>query len=274
MDIVGTGGDGAQTVNISTAAAILAASCGAKVAKHGNRSVSSRSGSADVLEEMGIPMLSDPNDIISCLHHARITFIYAPHFHPSMKHIAPIRKSMKIRSIFNILGPLINPARCSRVVIGVYTPKLLELFGHCIEGLGVDHGLIVHCAGLDELNSLGAPAEIVEVRKGRPIQRYQLRHEDVGVPSATSIECLRGGTAEENAHIIKRILSGKWQESETILAHTIAYNAGAGLYVYGLAESIQQGYQRAMDKLVQGAAIDTLQAWQAAAGRSLERDRT
>ena len=267
MDIVGTGGDGAQTVNISTAAAILAASCGAKVAKHGNRSVSSRSGSADVLEKLGIPMLSNATEIVSCVQQAHIAFIYAPHFHPSMRHISPIRKSMKVRSVFNILGPLINPARCSRVVIGVYTPKLLEIFGRCIEALGVDHGLIVHCAGLDELNSLGAPAEIVEIRKGRPTQRYQLRHEDIGVPSAPSIECLRGGTAPETARIMERVLSGEFQDSETILAHTIAYNAGAGLYVYGLAESIQQGYQKAMEALMRGVAIGTLQVWRAAAGR-------
>ncbi|CAH0515723.1 unnamed protein product [Peronospora belbahrii] len=259
LDIVGTGGDGANTVNLSTAAAVLAASCGAIVAKHGNRSVSSRSGSADVLEELGVPMLQ-PNQVTLCLEKAQIAFMYAPHFHPAMRFVAPVRKALGIRSVFNILGPLLNPAGCKRVVIGVYTSKLLDLFGEVLLKLGVEHGLVVHCAGLDELNSIG-PADVVEVRSDteEPFRRYELRPEDVGVPAVT-LEQLRGGDAAENAAILRKTLSGG-AASESPIGNTIAYNAGAGLYVYGLADSIKSGYEMAKKQLLSGEALTTLDNW-------------
>ncbi|CAH0518021.1 unnamed protein product [Peronospora belbahrii] len=233
LDIVGTGGDGANTVNLSTAAAVLAASCGAIVAKHGNRSVSSRSGSADVLEELGVPMLQ-PNQVTLCLEKAQIAFMYAPHFHPAMRFVAPVRKALGIRSVFNILGPLLNPAG------------------------------FVHCAGLDELNSIG-PADVVEVRSDteEPFRRYELRPEDVGVPAVT-LEQLRGGdaaeNAAENAAILRKTLSGG-AASESPIGNTIAYNAGAGLYVYGLADSIKSGYEMAKKQLLSGEALTTLDNW-------------
>ncbi|RLN64793.1 hypothetical protein BBP00_00003238 [Phytophthora kernoviae] len=259
LDIVGTGGDGANTVNLSTAAAVLAASCGALVAKHGNRSVSSRSGSADVLEELGVPMLQ-PQHIAPCLEQAQIAFMYAPNFHPAMRHVAPVRKAIGIRSVFNILGPLLNPAGCKRVVIGVYTADLLNVFGEVLLALGVEHGLVVHCAGLDELNSMG-PAEIVEVRQGddTPIRRYELRPEDVGVPVVT-IKELEGGDATENATILRDVFCGG-AASDSPVGNTIAYNAGAGLYVYGLTDSIKAGYEMAKKQLASGKALDTLDNW-------------
>lgn len=263
LDIVGTGGDGADTVNLSTAAAVLAAACGALVAKHGNRSVSSRSGSADVLEELGVPMLP-PAAIAPCLQDAGIAFMYAPHFHPAMKYVAPIRKAIRIRSVFNVLGPLLNPARCARVVIGVYTPALLDVFGFVFQSLGIEHGLVVHCAGLDELNSIGT-AEIVEVKRGEPLRRYALTPEEVGVPRSTLPE-LKGGDAAENAAILRKVFRGG-DACDNAIGHTIAYNAGAGLYVYGLADSIKSGYELAKDVLASGAALDTMDAWATTAQR-------
>jgi anthranilate phosphoribosyltransferase len=259
LDIVGTGGDGANTVNLSTAAAVLAASCGALVAKHGNRSVSSRSGSADVLEDLGVPMLR-PEQVAPCLEEAQIAFMYAPHFHPAMRFVAPVRKATGIRSVFNILGPLLNPAGCKHVVIGVYTPELLDVFGEVLLTLGVEHGLVVHCAGLDELNSIG-PADVVEVRQGaeQPIRRYALRPEDVGVPAVT-LEQLKGGDAAENAAILRKVFNGG-APSDGPVGNTIAYNAGAGLYVYGLADSIKSGYEMAKKQLASGKALATLDKW-------------
>ncbi|DAZ92460.1 TPA: hypothetical protein N0F65_012690, partial [Lagenidium giganteum] len=257
LDIVGTGGDGANTVNLSTAAAVLAAASGALVAKHGNRSVSSRSGSADVLEELGVPMLA-PECIAQCITDANIAFMYAPHFHPAMKYVSPIRKAIKIRSVFNVLGPLLNPAGCRRVVIGVYTPKLLEVFGNVFQALGIEHGLVVHCAGLDELNSLGV-ADLVEVKKGEPLRRYQLRPDEVGIPPCT-LEDLKGGDATENAAILRRVFAGG-AASDNAIGNTIAYNAGAGLYVYGLADSIKHGYEMAKATLASGAALATMNQW-------------
>jgi len=229
------------------------------VAKHGNRSVSSRSGSADVLEELGVAMLG-PNQVAQCLEEAQIAFMYAPHFHPAMRFVAPVRQALGIRSVFNILGPLLNPAGCKRVVIGVYTPKLLDLFGKVLLQLGVEHGLVVHCAGLDELNSMGS-ADVVEVRNDtdEPLRRYILRPEDVGVPAVT-LEQLRGGDATENAAILRKVFSGG-AASEGPVGNTIAYNAGAGLYVYGLADSIKTGYEMAKKQLLSGKALNTLDNW-------------
>lgn len=186
--------------------------------------------------------------------------MFAPHFHPAMRHVAPVRKAIGIRSVFNILGPLLNPAGCKRVVIGVYTPKLLDVFGEVLLALGVEHGLVVHCAGLDELNSMG-PADVVEVRQGaeKPFRRYELRPEDVGVPAVT-LEQLKGGDATENATILRKVFSGG-VASECPVGNTIAYNAGAGLYVYGLADSIKSGYEMAKKQLTSGKALATLDNW-------------
>ncbi|OQR97669.1 anthranilate phosphoribosyltransferase [Achlya hypogyna] len=258
LDIVGTGGDGANTVNLSTAAAVVAAACGANVAKHGNRSASSKSGSADVLEALGVPMLQ-PQHIASCIKDANIAFMYAPHFHPAMKHVMPVRRAMGIRTIFNVLGPLINPAGCKRAVIGVYTPALLGLFGDVLHGLGVEHALVVHCAGLDELNPIGV-AEVVEVT-AKGCQRYSLSPEEIGIPRCT-LKDLEGGDCDENARILKDVFAGN---CDNAVGNTIAYNAGAGLYVYGLADSLKEGYQLAKKALATGKALETLKRWSSVA---------
>jgi anthranilate phosphoribosyltransferase len=205
-----------------------------------------------------------PSAIAPCVRDANIAFMYAPHFHPAMRFVAPIRKAIRIRSVFNVLGPLLNPARCSRIVIGVYTPALLEVFGYVYQSLGVEHGLVVHCAGLDELNSIGS-AEIVEVKLGEPLKRYTLTPEEVGVP-AIKLSELKGGDATENAAILRKVFSGG-SACDNAIGNTIAYNTGAGLYVYGLADSIKSGYEMAKEVLASGKALETLDKWAETAQR-------
>jgi len=177
LDIVGTGGDGADTINISTAAGILAAACGCKVAKTGNRSVSSKCGSADVLERLGIAIDLDSSKLIKCIAECGIGFLFAPVFHPATKIVAPIRKSLGVRTVFNMLGPLTNPANPQHVVLGVFDKNLMELFAKALVELGqIDHGLIVHGCGLDEVSPLG-PSDIYEIKNVAPkgaAKRYEI----------------------------------------------------------------------------------------------------
>lgn len=258
LDIVGTGGDGASTVNLSTGAAILAAACGARVAKHGNRSVSSRSGSADVLEAMNIPFLH-PHLIAPCVAQAQIAFMYSPTFHPAMKHVVPIRRALGVRTVFNILGPLLNPARCGRMMVGVYTPTLLPIYGKVFQALGVEHALIIHCAGLDELNPMGV-ADCVEVHSDGTITSFTLDCAAVcGIPSCQLSE-LQGGDAETNATLLRSVLSGG-EAADNAIGNTLALNAGAGLYVYGMVSSIQDGYQLAKRVLQEGKGLAMLETW-------------
>lgn len=210
-----------------------------------------------MLEELGVPMLK-PQGIAPCIAEANIAFMYAPHFHPAMRFVSPIRKAIGIRSVFNVLGPLLNPAGCKRIVIGVYTPDLLQVFGEVFVSLGVEHGLVVHCAGLDELNSIGV-ADVVEVKQGEPLRRYAIAPEEIGIP-VSSLEDLKGGDATENAAILRAVFAGG-VGSDNAIGNTIAYNAGAGLYVYGLADSIKSGYEIAKAKLVSGEALATLDKW-------------
>jgi len=230
VDIVGTGGDGHNTVNISTSAAVVAASCGATVAKHGNASVSSRSGSADVLKSLGIRMLP-PGDIASCVASCGMAFMFAPLFHPAMRHVVPVRKALKIRTIFNILGPLLNPAGARRLMLGVYHPDLLPIYGEALRTLGVEHAIVVHCGGLDELAPIGI-AHAVEVRRGEAVKTLEIDTLALGLQEC-SIDDLRGGEPEENAAIIRRVLAGGAKGREVHIAETIALNAGAALYVSG-----------------------------------------
>lgn len=163
IDIVGTGGDGFHTVNFSTCASLVVAACGVKVAKHGNRSVSSQCGSADVLEELGIKIAQPPAGVEACLKKAGIAFMFAPSFHPAMKNVVPVRKALGVRTVFNILGPLLNPAAASRMVIGVYAEEIVPLMAHALHALGAEHVMVIHCGGLDEL------APIVRPPSPRPV---------------------------------------------------------------------------------------------------------
>lgn len=256
LDIVGTGGDGHHTVNISTAAAVLAASCGAKVAKHGNRSVSSKSGAADVLEELGVVML-DPPHIGPCVQSCGIAFMFAPKFHPAMKYVVPVRKSLGVRTVFNILGPLLNPAGAKRLMLGVYSPDLLQVYGQTLHTLGVDHALVVHCQGMDELTAVGTAQAVEVTPKG--VESITIDPASMGIPKCT-VEDLKGGEAKENAEIVRQVLSGKAPVNEA-LANTIALNTGAGLYVYGVAKSIEEGFKIAREAIKEGKAVKVLDDW-------------
>lgn len=257
LDIVGTGGDGHGTVNISTASAIVSASCGALVCKHGNRSASSQCGTADVLEELGIPMLKDPNNISKCVLDCGISFMFAPNFHPAMMHVSEVRKALKIKTVFNILGPLLNPACAQRLMLGVYLPSLLDIFGEALVQLDVEHALVVHCQGLDELAPIGV-AECVEVIRGKPLKKIQIDPNDFGIPRC-EIKDLKGGDKFENASILRSLLSGKCENNAIVNA--VALNTGAALYVYGIASSIKEGVAIALDKIKSGACEATLSKW-------------
>lgn len=257
VDIVGTGGDGHDTVNFSTCAAVVAAACGARVAKHGNRSASSKSGSADVLEVLGVPMLA-PEHIGQCIDRCGIAFLYAPYFHPALAALAPTRKQLGIKTILNILGPLMNPACPRRMVLGVNSPRLLPIYAGAIYELGIaDHALVVHCGGLDEL-AMVADSQIVEVRSDGT------KHATVFpllVKPACEMQDLKGGDAEYNAEVIRKLLGGKSGEKYVHCFNTVALNAGATLYVSGLAENIEQGFHMAAEAMRTGKALQKLEQW-------------
>jgi len=267
LDIVGTGGDGHDTLNYSTAAAVLCAASGARVCKHGNRSVSSRSGSADVLETLGVALLP-PDAIAECVDRCGIAFMFAPHFHPAMKHVVPVRKALGVRTVFNILGPLLNPARAQRLMLGVYSPALLDLYGHVLHRLGVRHALVVHCCGLDELAPLGQ-AEAVEVTPDAGVRRLTVDAAAIA-GARCSIEDLKGGDAAHNAAALREIFAGG-EAAAGPHGQTISLNAGAALYVCGRAASIEEGYHLAMDTLRSGAALKVLDAWAATSTELAQR---
>ena len=258
LDIVGTGGDGHHTVNFSTAAAVVAAACGAKVAKHGNRSVSSKSGSADVLEALGVVMLA-PEHIASCIDQCGIAFMFAPHFHPAMKWVAPVRRAVGVRTVFNILGPLLNPAGAKRLMLGVYSPDLLELYGQTVHALGCEHALIVHCCGLDELAPLGI-ADAVEVTPEKGVVRIQIDCTTGMGMNKCTIADLAGGECDINAGILNKVFSGG-ENAKGPIADTIALNAGAGLYVMGMADSILSGVKIAKGVMESGQCLKTMELW-------------
>jgi len=258
LDIVGTGGDGHHTVNFSTAASILAAACGARVAKHGNRSVSSQCGSADVLEELGVTIALPPAAVTHCLEQAGIAFMFAPGFHPAMKNVVPVRKALGVRTVFNILGPLLNPAECTRMLIGVYSEAMVPLMAEALHALGAEHAMVIHCGGLDEL----APIAVATVATATPsgVQMSTIDPFALGFAKCT-IEDLKGGDRVANADILRKVLSGQMSGP---IADTVILNAGAGLYVAGKAMSVEAGCVLAADCLASGRAIDTLNAWVAA----------
>lgn len=255
IDIVGTGGDGHHTVNFSTAASVVAAACGAKVAKHGNRSVSSQCGSADVLETLGVVISQQPAGIERCLEHAGIAFMFAPNFHPAMKNVVPVRKALGVRTVFNILGPLLNPAAAGRALIGVYSESMVSLMAHALHELGAELTLVVHCGGLDEL----APIAVATVATVTPsgVTMGSIDPFLMGFKQCT-IADLKGGSAAENAAILRDVFSGKLEGPVT---DTVILNAGAGLYVAGTAASVAEGCELARACLKAGKPLATLSAW-------------
>jgi anthranilate phosphoribosyltransferase len=252
VDTCGTGGDGRGTFNISTAAALVAAAAGVTVAKHGNRSISSRSGSADVLAALGLKIEIDPETASRALHTIGLTFLFAPVLHPAMRNMMPVRRELGMRTVFNVLGPLINPAGAERQVMGVYADSMVELIAHVLHELGARHALVVHGTdGLDEITTTG-PTHVGEVRDGE-VRVYLVDPASFGVPRAR-LEDLVGGSPEDNAVLMHRVLGGETGP----LADVTALNAGAAIYVSGLAGSLEEGYRRAGAALASGAAARKL----------------
>lgn len=251
-DCVGTGGDGANTINISTTAAILAAACGLKMAKHGNRSVSSMSGSADLLEAFGVNLSMSPETANHCLAQANLCFLYAPAYHSGFKHAAPVRKAMGIRTLFNILGPLVNPAKPNIMLLGVYTPKLLMPIAKALQLTGVQRAFVVHGSGLDEI-ALHGDTQVVEISNGELIERI-IKPQDFGLENY-SLEEIKGGTPAENANIIKDILSGHGKDAHNA---AVIINCAALLYLHNKAGSLTQAAQLASEVLSSGKGLKTL----------------
>lgn len=251
LDIVGTGGDGSHSVNISTGSAILAAAAGVFVAKHGGRASSSKCGSADVLEAFGISLDQDP---LKSLENVGICFLFAPHYHPAMKAVAPIRRAMKIRTIFNLLGPVLNPLRPEFIMIGVAEEKLLDVFAKAQQMLGANKSLIVHGNGMDELTPLG-PCIVVEVTASSK-KRFIIDPQDYGIPRC-SAEDLRGDMKEENARLLLSAFAGE----KGPIADTLILNAGVALYVSEHVSSIQEGIDRARKTLEEKKVLKLLEKW-------------
>ncbi|MBD9370183.1 anthranilate phosphoribosyltransferase [Xanthomonas sp. XNM01] len=248
VDIVGTGGDGSHTFNISTCSMFVAAAAGARVAKHGNRSVSSKSGSADVLEALGVAIELQPEQVAASIAHSGIGFMYAPIHHPAMKVVAPVRREMGVRTIFNILGPLTNPAGAPNILMGVFHPDLVGIQARVLHELGAERALVVWGRdGMDEL-SLGAATLVGELRDG-VVREYELHPEDFGIAMSASRN-LRVADAAESRTMLLGVLDGATGPAREI----VALNAAAALYVAGVAADIGEGLERARAAIDSGAA--------------------
>lgn len=251
-DIVGTGGDGQNTINISTASAIVAASMGAKVAKHGNRSVSSKSGASDVLTALGVNVNVTPEQARQALDEIGICFLFAQQYHSGFRHVAPVRAALKTRTIFNILGPLINPARPTYHLLGVYAPELVKTYAETAVALEHQHSFVVHGSGLDEV-ALHGETQVAEIKSGK-IEYFTLTPEDFGL-KAQSLESLRGGEPQENAQMLTALLQGKGKAEH---ANAVAANTALLLRLFG-HDDLKQNVQNVLAHLASGKAFETLQ---------------
>jgi anthranilate phosphoribosyltransferase len=252
FDTCGTGGDRSGTFNISSATALVVAACGVRVAKHGNRSVSSRCGSADVFEQLGVNIAAPPAAVERSLREARIAFLFAPTFHPSMKHAAPTRRDLGIRTAFNLLGPLTNPAAATRQIVGVPKPELTELMAHALRMLGTTRAWVVHGAeGMDEI-SIAGYTKVAECRDGA-VHTFYIHPSEFGIAKG-SAESLKGGDAPTNAAIVRDVLAGKPGGPRDV----VLLNAGVALFVAGAMDSVRAGIARAAEAIDSGAARATL----------------
>ena len=254
VDLVGTGGDCTYTFNVSTTAAFVVAAAGLPVAKHGNRSISSKSGAGDVLEALGVNIMAEPELVQKCVEEVGIGLMFVQLFNKSMKYVGQARKEMGIRTVFNILGPLANPSRAKNMVVGVYNPELTEKIATAMSRLGVERAFVVSgCDNMDEITLSGATT-VSEIKDGR-VTTYQITPEQFGIKTA-SLKELRGGDGVENAEITKNILKGieKGAKRDIVLL-----NAGATLYVGGVAESIEAGVKLAAEVIDSGKAYEKLE---------------
>lgn len=255
VDCCGTGGDGSGSFNISTAAAIIAAGAGARVAKHGNRSVSSKCGSADLLEFCGVRIDLGVKAVQESFQRSGICFMFAPRFHPGIKAVMPARKALGVRTVFNMLGPLLNPARVKRQLLGVYSKDVMPLFAETLQQLGSERALVVHSHdGLDEL-SASAPTDVIEISAGE-VTSYTVTPAELGV-EGTGIDSIAGGDAQDNQALLVGLLNGR----QTGARPATLANAGAIIYLAGVAKSIQDGVALAKESLDSGAAREVLADW-------------
>lgn len=253
VDTCGTGGDASNTINVSTAAAIVAASCGVHIAKHGNYAISSKCGSANVLSELGVNISPDPQDVSKAIETLRIGFMLAPLFHPAMKRVGQIRRDLGTRTIFNILGPLTNPAGAKSQVLGVYDPRLCEKLAKALQLLGSSRAMVVHGQGMDEITNTGET--IVSELKDGSVRNYSLHPEDFGY-QLSKPEGIAGGTPYENALKLVNVMLGERSPARDI----IAINSAAALYVSGNASTLAEGSELAEESLDSGRALETLKA--------------
>jgi anthranilate phosphoribosyltransferase len=248
VDIVGTGGDSSHTFNISTCSMFVAAAAGARVSKHGNRGVSSKSGSADVLEAMGVPLTLAPDAIARCIEQTGIGFMFAPNHHPAMKNVAPVRKELGVRTIFNILGPLTNPADAPNILMGVFHPDLVGIQVRALQRLGAEHALVVYGRdGMDEV-SLGAATMVGEYRDGE-IREYEIHPEDFGLTMASN-RTLKVTTPAESLALVRSVLDDESGPARDI----VVLNAGVGLYAANVAPTIADGIALAREAISSGKA--------------------
>ena len=255
LEIVGTGGDEVGTFNISTTSAFVVAAAGLPVAKHGNRSISSKSGAGDVLEALGVNISADPAVVEKCVETVGIGFMFAPHFNPAMKYVGPVRKQLGIRTVFNILGPLSNPSRARAMLVGVYSPALTEVIAGTMMNLGVERGMVV--SGEDNMDEITLTGEttVSEIKDGK-VTTYTITPEQFGLKRC-EIAKLQGGEGAVNAQITRDILSGKEQGPKREI---VLLNAGAALYIGKKADSIADGIALAAKTIDSGAAVRTLEA--------------
>ena len=253
VDIVGTGGDGANTFNISTCSTFVIAAAGGKVSKHGGRSVSSKSGSADAMEALGVNINLNAAQIADCIRDVGIGFMFAPNHHPAMKNVAPVRKELGVRTIFNILGPLTNPAGAPNILMGVFHPDLVGIQVRALQRLGAEHALVVYGRdGMDEV-SLGAATLVGELKNGQ-ITEYEIHPEDFGLPMASN-RALKVETPEQSREMLIGVLKGEPGAAQDI----VCLNAGVALYAANVAESIQTGIAKARAAIASGAALAKLE---------------
>ena len=257
LDIVGTGGDGLNTINISTASSFIAAAAGVKVLKHGNRSVSSSSGSSDLLEALGIDVNKLSENIDAIYKDTNMSFLYAPHYHPTLKNIGSVRKDLGVRSIFNIMGPLANPSSPDYMLLGVYSEDLMEKMAVALQDLGVKRAMVVHGVdeGCDEISICG-PTKVIEINatNQKKLKRYNINPEELGL-KRRSIKDIEGGTPKENATYIKNIFLGKGSEP---MKDSLIINTAGALYITGTSNTLLEGVDAARAMLESGRALTKL----------------